>query len=104
MSTSRPAPSSNKRKVMVSEQAGKSNILAELERIGLKVNKDDPRISRLLEIVKEREAIGYAYEAADASFELLARRTSAPCRVISTSPNSTSTWNSATTPWISASP
>ena len=65
----------NKRKVMVSEQAGKSNILAELERIGLKVNKDDPRISRLLEIVKEREAIGYAYEAADASFELLARRT-----------------------------
>ena len=65
----------NKRKVMVSEQAGKSNILAELERIGLKVNKDDPRISRLLEVVKEREAIGYAYEAADASFELLARRT-----------------------------
>ena len=65
----------NKRKVMVSEQAGKSNILAELERIGLKVNKDDPRISRLLEVVKERETIGYAYEAADASFELLARRT-----------------------------
>ncbi len=65
----------NKRKVLVSEQAGKSNILAELERIGLKVDKDDPRISRLLEIVKEREAIGYAYEAADASFEMLARRT-----------------------------
>ncbi len=65
----------NKRKVLVSEQAGKSNVLAELERIGLKVDKDDPRISRLLEIVKEREAIGYAYEAADASFELLARRT-----------------------------
>jgi len=65
----------NKRKVLVSEQAGKSNVLAELERIGLKVNKDDPRIGRLLEIVKEREAIGYAYEAADASFELLARRT-----------------------------
>ncbi len=70
-----PGTVGNKRKVMVSEQAGKSNILAELERIGLKVNKDDPRISRLLEIVKEREAIGYAYEAADASFELLARRT-----------------------------
>jgi 2-isopropylmalate synthase len=65
----------NKRKVLVSEQAGKSNVLAELERIGIKVNKDDPRIGRLLEIVKEREAIGYAYEAADASFELLARRT-----------------------------
>ena len=65
----------NRRKVLVSEQAGKSNVLAELERVGIKVDKDDPRIGRLLELVKEREAIGYAYEAADASFELLARRT-----------------------------
>jgi 2-isopropylmalate synthase len=64
----------NRRKVLVSDQGGKSNVLAELERIGLKVNKDDPRIGRLLEVVKEREAIGYAYETADASFELLARR------------------------------
>ena len=70
-----PETVGNKRKVLVSEQAGKSNILAELDRIGLKVNKDDPRIGRLLEVVKEREAIGYAYEAADASFEMLARRT-----------------------------
>jgi 2-isopropylmalate synthase len=58
----------------VSEQSGKSNVLAELERIGLKADKDDPRIARLLDTVKEREAIGYAYEGADASFELLARR------------------------------
>ncbi len=70
-----PETVGNKRKVLVSEQAGKSNVLAELERIGIKANKDDPRIGRLLELVKEREAIGYAYEAADASFELLARRT-----------------------------
>jgi 2-isopropylmalate synthase len=64
----------NRRKLLVSDQAGKSNVLAELERIGLKVDKDDARIARLLDVVKEREAIGYAYEAADASFELLARR------------------------------
>jgi 2-isopropylmalate synthase len=70
-----PESVGNKRKVLVSEQAGKSNVLAELDRIGLKVDKDDPRITRLLEIVKERETIGYAYEAADASFDLLARRT-----------------------------
>ena len=70
-----PEAIGNRRKVLVSEQAGKSNILAELERIGIKADKDDPRIGRLLEIVKERETIGYAYEAADASFELLARRT-----------------------------
>ena len=49
-------------------------MLAELERIGIKVDKDDARIARLLDEVKEREAIGYAYEAADASFDLLARR------------------------------
>jgi 2-isopropylmalate synthase len=49
-------------------------VLAELDRIGLTVDKNDTRIGRLLDVVKEREAIGYAYEAADASFELLARR------------------------------
>ncbi|HEX3439966.1 MAG TPA: citramalate synthase [Pseudolabrys sp.] len=70
-----PGEVGNKRKVLVSEQAGKSNVLAELERIGIKADKDDPRVGRLLEVVKERETIGYAYEAADASFELLARRT-----------------------------
>ena len=64
----------NRRRLLVSDQAGRSNVLAELERIGLKVDKDDVRITRLLEVLKEREAIGYAYEAADASFELLARR------------------------------
>jgi 2-isopropylmalate synthase len=69
-----PEAVGNRRKLLVSDQAGKSNVLAELERIGLKVDREDSRIGRLLEVVKEREAIGYAYEAADASFELLARR------------------------------
>jgi 2-isopropylmalate synthase len=64
----------NRRKLLVSDQSGRSNLLAELDRIGFAVDKDDPRLSRLLDEVKEREAIGYAYEAADASFELLARR------------------------------
>ncbi len=64
----------NSRKLLVSNQAGRSNILAELERIGIAIKRDDPHIGQLLEEVKRREAIGYAYEAADASFELLARR------------------------------
>ena len=71
---SRPRPSATERRLLVSDQAGRSNVLAELERIGLKVDKNDPRVARLLDEVKEREAIGYAYETADASFELLARR------------------------------
>jgi 2-isopropylmalate synthase len=69
-----PESVGNRRKLLVSDQAGRSNILAELDRIRIPVSKDDPRISKLLDEVKEREAQGYAYEAADASFELLARR------------------------------
>ena len=69
-----PEAVGNRRKLLVSDQAGRSNIVAELDRIGIAVPKDDPRILRLLDEVKEREAAGYAYEAADASFELLARR------------------------------
>jgi 2-isopropylmalate synthase len=65
----------NQRRLMVSDQAGRSNVLAELDRIGLKIDRNDPRIGTLLEVVKEREAIGYAYESAGASFDLLARRT-----------------------------
>ena len=58
---------------MVSDQAGRSNIMARFRQIGLEVDPKDPGVARLLEIVKEREAEGYAYDGADASFELLAR-------------------------------
>ncbi|HXM31845.1 MAG TPA: citramalate synthase [Xanthobacteraceae bacterium] len=69
-----PEATGNRRKLLVSDQAGRSNVLAELERLGVAVDKNDPRLVRLLEEVKAREAKGYAYEAADASFALLARR------------------------------
>ncbi|MGI9478022.1 MAG: citramalate synthase [Hyphomicrobiaceae bacterium] len=64
----------NQRRVLVSDQAGRSNIMAELERVGIEIPKDDHRVTALLDEVKTREALGYAYEGADASFELLARR------------------------------
>jgi 2-isopropylmalate synthase len=79
----RPEAVGNRRRVLVSDQAGKSNVLAELDRsgligeleeLGIAIAKDDARIARLLEEVKAREAKGYAYENAQASFELLARR------------------------------
>ena len=69
-----PETVGNTRKVLVSEQAGRSNVIAELARLGVAVRRDDPRIDRLLDEVKDREALGYAYEGADASFVLLARR------------------------------
>lgn len=65
----------NERNVMVSQQAGKSNLVTVLERVGINVSKDDPRLDQLLRKVKEREARGYSYDGADASFALLAHRT-----------------------------
>jgi len=69
-----PESVGNARRVMVSDQGGKSNFINELARRGIEVSKDDPKLDRLIAIVKEQEATGYAYEGADASFELLARR------------------------------
>jgi 2-isopropylmalate synthase len=69
-----PEAVGNKRRLLVSDQAGRSNIIAELERIGVRLDKEDPRVVRLLDEVKQKESLGYAYEGADASFELLARR------------------------------
>ena len=69
-----PESVGNHRRVLVSDQAGKSNLIAELERLGVPVDKADRRLDDLLRTVKEREAAGFAYEAADASFELLALR------------------------------
>jgi 2-isopropylmalate synthase len=71
----RPEVVGNRRHVLVSDQAGKANLLAELARMGLQVARDDRRLETLLQVVKERESIGYAYEGAGASFEILARRT-----------------------------
>ena len=70
-----PETVGNQRKVMVSDQGGKSNFIAELKRRGIAVDKKDPCLDTLISMVKEREAQGYAYEGADASFEMLARRT-----------------------------
>ncbi len=70
-----PETVGNRRRMLVSDQSGKSNLVSELQRVGMDVKKDDPRLDDLLRQVKDREALGYAYDGADASFELLARRT-----------------------------
>src|SRR5512140_3139511 len=70
-----PEAVGNHRKVLVSDQAGRSNVIAELDRAGIAYEKTDPKLTRLVEELKEREAAGYAYESANASFDLLARRT-----------------------------
>jgi len=69
-----PETVGNNRRVMVSDQGGKSNFLDMLAKRGVEVDKSDPKLDSLIQLVKHQEAAGYAYEAADASFELLARR------------------------------
>jgi len=69
-----PARVGNRRHVVVSDQSGRANILARFRDIGLDVAADDAKIAALVETVKAREYDGYAYDGAEASFELLARR------------------------------
>lgn len=69
-----PEAVGNTRKVLVSDQAGRSNLQSRLEALGIDTTSGDDAIRRLLEEVKQREFLGYAYDGAEASFELLARR------------------------------
>ncbi len=69
-----PAVVGNDRIIPMSNQAGQSNLRARLQAAGLDVAPGDPRLGRILDIVKEREDQGYAYDSAQASFELVARR------------------------------
>ena len=61
------------RNIIISNQAGRSNILSRLEAYGVKIDSKIKRYKNLDE-VKEREFSGYSYDGADASFELLANR------------------------------
>ena len=69
-----PQEVGNERTIVISDQAGRSNILSRLDKLGIKIDKNDPKVQKILEEVKDREFIGYSYDGADASFELLTRR------------------------------
>jgi 2-isopropylmalate synthase len=69
-----PQTVGNKRVIPVSDQSGRSNLMARLAEAGIDIDAKDARVSRMLEEVKQREFLGYAYDGAEASFELLARR------------------------------
>ena len=70
----KPESVGNKRIIPVSDQSGRSNLLARLAEAGIDIEAKDARVSRLLDEVKQREYLGYAYDGAEASFELMARR------------------------------
>ncbi|MBE0414583.1 citramalate synthase [Yoonia sp.] len=69
-----PAAVGNARIVPMSNQAGQSNLRARLAEAGIIVEPGNPALARIVQRIKEREAQGYAYDTAQASFELLARQ------------------------------
>ena len=68
-----PSVVGNERIIPMSNQAGQSNLRKRLMDAGLTIDKGDGRLNEILNTIKEREDRGYAYDSAQASFELIAR-------------------------------
>ena len=66
-----PESVGNEQRVLLSDQAGKSNILFKARELGYSLEKTDPTVNRLLKELKQKESMGYEYSVADASFELI---------------------------------
>ena len=69
-----PEAIGNRRHIVVSDQSGRANVLARFREIDIEIDAGDRRVGELVDTVKSREFGGYAYDGAEASFELLARR------------------------------
>lgn len=70
-----PEQVGNERVVSISDMSGQSNVIVKAETLGFKFAKGAPEVARILAEVKRLEAEGYEFEAAEASFELLIRKT-----------------------------
>ena len=62
----------NSRNVVISDQAGKSNLLSQIKKLSIEV--DSEQINQILELIKQKEAEGFSYDMALASFEILVRK------------------------------
>ena len=69
-----PEATGNGRRFLVSDQSGGGTVVAKLNRFFPDMNKTDPIVAQVLNSVKKLEHEGYQFEAAEGSFELLARR------------------------------
>ncbi len=69
-----PEAVGNSRKILVSDLAGKSNIIYKAKELGIDIDEKDPRIAELVQEIKRLENYGYHFEAAEASLELLIRK------------------------------
>ncbi len=69
-----PEKVGNARRILISDQSGKANVLMKAQKYGLDIEQDDPLMVSIVNEFKDLENQGYQYEAAEASFELLMRR------------------------------
>ncbi len=69
----KPEQVGNRRRIVISDQSGLSNILAKARTFGIELEKQDPTCRQILQRLKNLESEGYQFEAAEASFELLMR-------------------------------
>jgi 2-isopropylmalate synthase len=68
-----PEQVGNRRRIVISEQAGISNVLAKARTFGIELDKQNPATRQILQRLKDLESEGYQFEAAEASFDLLMR-------------------------------
>lgn len=74
----KPEAVGNKRRVLVSDLSGKSNVLYKTDELGIDLNNSNGDVSAIVERLKEMENEGFQFEAAEASFELLVKKMSKP--------------------------
>lgn len=69
-----PEQVGNLRRIVISDQAGLSNVLAKARSFGIELDRKNPACRQILDRLKELENQGYQFESAEASFELLMRQ------------------------------
>jgi 2-isopropylmalate synthase len=69
-----PEQVGNRRRVLVSDLAGKSNIVQKAAELGITVDKDSPELGEILKRIKQLENEGFEFEGAEGSLELLMLR------------------------------
>lgn len=70
-----PEKVGNTRRVLISELAGRTSITLKAKELNLDLQKKDPKTQKILKLIQKLENEGYQFEAAEASFELLVRKT-----------------------------
>ena len=69
----KPEVVGNSQRILISDLSGKSNVLHKAKEFGIDIEAGEPKIQKILKTLKESENLGFQYEGAEASFELLMR-------------------------------